>query len=143
MARRTRARSRSRSRSQGNPVQLIVIALVVIAILLGGWFLVGRAQDPFAGLTPLDVDDFMENANALRGNSYQIRCRIDERLDNWTSREGRFFAVLAVDGNNEGPLPLIIPPEFNHENIQRGQEYRARVIVGDNGVLILQELDRQ
>lgn len=139
MARRTR----KRTRSSGNPLQYLIIGVVIAAVVAGAYLFVGRAQDPFAGVTHLDVNDFMENANSLRGNSYQLRCRIDERLDNWTSREGRFFAVLAVDGNNEGPLPLIIPPEFNHVNIQRGQEYRAKVIVGDNGVLILQELDRQ
>lgn len=136
-------KSRSRARSRTNPAQFVIIGLLVVAVLVGSYLFIGRAQDPFAGVTPLDVSDFMENANSLRGNEYQMRCRIDERLDNWSSSEGRFFAVLAIEGDNEGPLPLIIPPEFNQFNIQRGQEYRTRVKVGDNGVLVLQELMRE
>ncbi|WP_075089322.1 hypothetical protein [Verrucomicrobium spinosum] len=97
----------------------------------------------FNGTAQLSVREYMENSNALSGNTYQIEGTIEERLDNWRSAEGRLFSVLVEDSSDTSPLPVLVPQRLNSTNIQRGQRFKFKVTVqAESGVLEVEELTK-
>jgi hypothetical protein len=115
---------------------LAAIALV-IAALGGGYFLFGRAGDPYRGLTPLPVADYLQNSNSLRGNVYKLDATIAQLLQ-WSSNTGRLFSV-EVNGD---VLPVLVPSQFNSVNIEKGQHFFFKIEVSDHGVLRAQDVKK-
>jgi len=89
--------------------------------------------DPYRTLAPIDVSTYLDDANSLRGNVYKLTGTIDTQLA-WSPTQGRLFSVLADGGNND-VLPLLIPPEFDHINVQKDQRFSFKIEVGDKGIL--------
>jgi hypothetical protein len=134
-----------RAKTALSPAQLggIIAAIVIVAI--GGFALLrdGGSGSNFAGTTELDLRDYLENSNALSNNTYRIQGTVDERLDNWSSSQGRLFSVLAEEGNRQSPIPVLVPAKFNSTNIQRGQRFSFKVIVqAGTGILEVIELTK-
>lgn len=78
----------------------------------------------------LDVPSYMDNANSLRGNTYQLSGIVAESLV-WSKDAGRLIAV-EVDDNI---VPVLIAPEFNALNIQKQQKLVFTVEVDEKGIL--------
>ena len=104
--------------------------VLVLAALAGGYFLFGRASDPYRTLTPLPVQDYLQNSNSLRGNVYKLDATIGQSLQ-WSPTVGRLFSVDV----NSDVLSILVPPQFNSVNIERGQRFFFKVEVGDHGIL--------
>ena len=119
-----------RASSSAHPVWILVAALLVLVALAGGYFLFGKASDPYRTLTPLPIADYLENSNSLRGNVYKIEGSVMQSLK-WTPTGGRLFSVEV--GNDV--LPVLVPPDFKSVNIERGQRFNFKIEVGDGGVL--------
>lgn len=124
------------------------IALIFGGLLLfigGGWLLsrttgsAGGGRSGGGNLSTLNVRDFMDGSSSMRGNTYRVRGRIDSREDDWPASDGRMFSISVEEDNMQTPLPLLVPPRFNGENIQRNQEYALKVNVNDSGVLVAEE----
>lgn len=115
---------------------LAAVALVFVA-LAGGYFLFGRASDPYRGLTPLPVADYLQNSNSLRGNAYKLEATIAGSLQ-WSPNIGRLFSV-EVNGDI---LPVLVPPQFNSVNIEKGQRFFFKIEVGDHGILRVQDVKK-
>lgn len=122
-----------RASSRTHPIALVV-ALVLLAGALGGgayvWITLG---DPYRTIAPIDVAAYLDNANSLRGNVYKFTGTIDTQLA-WSPTKGRLFSVVA-DGGKSEILPLLVPPEFDHINIQKDQRFSFKIEVGDKGIL--------
>ena len=116
---------------------MIVALLLLMGAIAGGWFLYGRVSDPFRTMTPLPIPDYLENANSLQGNVYKLDAVIEKQIDASTTG-GRLVAV-SVEGE---VLPVLVPPEFNHLNIDRGQRYYFKNEVVDKGILRAQEVKK-
>lgn len=133
-----------KSKKKSGP--LLVLLLAVFGAGVGGSLLFKRSNDPFATVTPLGVFDFLENGNSLRGNTYKIQGSIDERLDEWSTSEGRLFSVLVdrdgIEGGEQEALPVHFPENFNGRNIQRDQEYNLKIEIGQGGLLVAREFDK-
>jgi hypothetical protein len=99
----------------------------------GGAYLWITLADPYRTLAPIDVPAYLDNANSLRGNVYKLTGTIDSELA-WSPTQGRLFSVLA-DGGKSEVLPLLIPPAFDHINIQKDQRFSFKIQVGDKGIL--------
>lgn len=136
-----------RAKTTLSPLQLtgiiggiVIIAALGLLLLKGG----GTTRPTFAGSAPeLDLRDYLDNSNALGNNTYHIEGVIDERLDNWSSGQGRLFSVLAEEGSRQAPLALLVPARFNGINIQRGQRYSFKVTVqARTGILEVIELSK-
>jgi hypothetical protein len=119
-----------RASSSFNPLLLVGVLVLLLAVLGGGWLL-GRVNDPFRTLTPLDVPAYLDNANSLRGNVYKITATVQTQLA-W-STSGRLYSMETENGGNL--LPVLIPAEFNAMNIQKGQRYYLQIKVEDKGIL--------
>jgi len=115
---------------------LAAVALILVA-LAGGYFLFGRASDPYRGLTPLPVADYLQNSNSLRGNVYKLEATIAGSLQ-WSPNVGRLFSV-EVNGD---VLPVLVPPQFNSVNIEKGQRFFFKIEVGDHGILRAQDVKK-
>ena len=120
-----------RASSSANPVWILVIIVFLAGSLGGGYFLYNTVSDPYRTLTALDTQSYMQNSNSLRGNTYKLSGTIGNQLS-W-SPIGRLFSVDVEGGNDV--VPLLVPPEFNQINIQKGQKFYFQVEVGDKGLL--------
>ena len=85
----------------------------------------------------MDVAAYLDNANSLRGNVYKVSGTVDAALA-WSPADGRLFSVVADGGTDM--LPLLVPPEFNHINVQKGQRFSFKIEVGDKGILKAEDM---
>ncbi len=132
-----------RARSALSAGLLLPVAAVLLLLLGGGYFgmriLTKDRRDPasFHGVTQLDVNQYLENGNSLRGNTYQITGVVENQLK-WTATGGRILSVQ-IQGN---PLPVRIPADIANESIQKGEEYRFKVQVEQDGLLVAKTLEK-
>ena len=117
---------------------MLVVAALVLAAIAGGYFVYGRVSDPYRTMAALPVDDYLDNSNSLRGNVYKLDGTVSKSLE-WSSVGGRLFSVDASGGN---VLPVLVPPQFNHVNIEKGQRFYFKIEVGDKGILRAQDVKK-
>lgn len=127
-----------RSKNSFNPLWITGI-VVILAVAFGGASLLFRqTSEPFRTTAELDVDSYLQNARSLRGNVYRIEGQIDNALA-LSPTQGRLVAI-GVSGDNV--LPVIIPTNFNHINIQKGQRFVFLLEVDDQGMLKILNLTK-
>ncbi len=135
-----------RAKSRFNQTHLLIsVAAVLLAAFIGYKLLSqgGGSSGGYVGVNDLSVREYLDNSNALGGNTYRIEGTIDGRLDNWPSSTGRLFSVLVEDRDEVAPLPVLVPSKFNGTNIQRGQRYRFKVEVqAGTGILEATDLSK-
>jgi len=123
-----------RASSPAHPLWFIIAALLIIAAIGGGYFIHAHA-DPFRTVAPLPVKEYLENSNSLRGNIYKLDAKIDKTIE--VSRTaGRLYSVES----GGDMLAVLVPPEFNQMNIERGQNFIFKLEVAEKGVLRVQEV---
>jgi hypothetical protein len=115
---------------------MMLAALLVLAALGGGYVLFGKASDPYRTLTPLPVPDYLQNSNSLRGNVYKLEATVSESLQ-WSPT----IRLFSVEAGGE-MLPVLVPPQFNSVNIERGQRFFFKLEVGDHGILLVQDVKK-
>ena len=126
-----------RASSSTNPLWLLAAAALLVSATGGGYFLFHRASDPYRTMATLPVSDYLENSNSLRGNVYKLDATISKSLE-WSPTAGRLFSVeIGAD-----ILPVLVPPQFNQINIERGQRYFFKIEVGDKGILTAQDVKK-
>jgi len=117
---------------------LAILILLAIGIAGATFFLKGNSA-AFANTEELDVRTYLDNANSLRGNTYRIEAEIRNALA-WSPSNGRLFSV-GLD-NNRDIVAVLIPPEFNQINFEKGQKFVILVEVTDNGLLKAKDLTK-
>ncbi len=123
--------------SSTSPLWLIVALVVAFAFAAGGYTIYSQLNDPFRTIAPLPTDDYLRNANSLRGNRYRIEAVVANQLA-WSADAGRLYSMdLEVSGE---VLPVLIPVEFNAINLQKGQRFTVEVEVLDRGILQARQL---
>lgn len=125
-----------RASSSAHPVWVLIAALVVGAAIAGGYLLYARVSDPYRTMSALPVQDYLQNANSLRGNVYKLDATVVESL-RYSPFAGRLFSLEISSGDR---LAIIVPAEFNHVNIERGQRFVFKIAVEDRGILRAQEV---
>lgn len=116
-----------RASSSVNPAWFAIAALIVVAVIAGGWALKGTVADPFRALASFPVADYLQNSNSLRGNVYKLDGVVAEQLH--YSKSAR---LISVEVNGE-PVPVIVPAELRDVNVQKGQRLLFKVEVGEKG----------
>lgn len=130
-----------RASSGINPAILIGVGVFVVAALVAGKFLISGKSNPFTDAAKLDVVQYMENANSMRGNEYVLEGKIDEKL-RWTPERGQLVSVRVKDGGDSEVIGIEIPPEFNHLNIEREQRYAFKVRIRQGGIPVATAVER-
>mgnify|MGYP003639701283 CR=1 FL=1 len=119
-------------------VFILVIMFVMALVLMKGNFLGDGESRPPTASSELNLDDYMNNANSMRGNAYRVTGKVEEQLK-WTPSRGRLYSVTVTQGTRS-PIPILIPQSFSHVNIEKGSEFTFVVEVGNDGVLIAREI---
>ncbi len=116
---------------------MLVTVVLLLGAIGGGYLLFKGASDPYRTMTGFPVGEYLENSNALRGNVYKLDATISKALD-WSPTVGRLFSVdVGAD-----VVPILVPPQFNAVNIERGQRYFFKIKVGDKGILEAQDVKK-
>lgn len=127
-----------RASSKTHPVWLVVALILLAGALGGGAYIWSSLSDPYRTLAPIDIPSYLSDANSLRGNVYKFTGTVDGQLA-WSPTQGRLISVLA-DGGKSDVLPLLIPPQFDHINIQKDQRFSFKIEVGDKGILTASDM---
>ena len=119
-----------KSKSSASPKWFLVLGGGAFVLFIATLVFTGGEKGAARTIDTLDVPAYMENANSLRGNTYQLSGVVAESLV-WSKDSGRLIAV-EVDDNI---IPVLITPEFNTVNIQKQQKLVFTVEVDDKGIL--------
>ena len=117
-------------------IAAILIKLIAGDMLGGGG---GGGKRTNSNATPINLSNYRENANSLRGNIYQVDGKIEEMLK-WTEN-GRLISFEASDGSKDVPVPILVPEEFQNVNLERGAEMTMVVRVNRDGTLEVEAID--
>ena len=118
--------ARRASKSSSSPLTIILI--VGIAALVGVIvFMAGGDNKKESSITSLPIDDYMARASQLRGNTYSMDGKVEERFPR---TDGELISVIVKTGpGQQVRLPVIVPTKAKSVNIEREQEYTFRVKV--------------
>jgi hypothetical protein len=130
-----------RASTSANPLWLITAIAVAIGVVAGAYAIFGSGGEPYRTVGALPVQDYLENANSLRGNVYKLDGLVSGSLE-WSATRGRLFSVDVGSGASADVVPVVVPPQFNHVNIERGQRFFFKIEVGDKGVLQAQDVKK-
>jgi len=128
-----------RAKSNVGLVTILAIIILLVVGIAGATFFLRGTSAAFANSEQLDVRTYMENANSLRGNVYRIDAEIRNALA-WSPSDGRLFSV-GLDKNRD-VVAVLIPPEFNQINFEKGQKFVILVEVTDSGLLKAKDLTK-
>ena len=126
-----------RATSSAHPLWIVAALALALGAVAGGVLFFNRGGDPYRTMTPLPVADYLENSNSLRGNVYKLDVTIAQQLE-WSAAAGRLFSVEV----GAEVVPILVPPTFNAINLERGQRYYFKIVVGDKGVLTAQDVKK-
>jgi hypothetical protein len=123
----------------GGLLFILAVGGVVAFLFLGdGGSSSGRSSRPVAA-NEFNLRDYLDNANALRGNSYRLDGKVEEQL-RWTRERGRLISLHVDNANDGSPVPVLVPQEFSHVNIEKNNNLSLVAEVGDNGLLIARDV---
>lgn len=119
----------------------IIVAFGALAVAIAvGVLLQNGGGDPYRTVPALDLGDYLNNANSLRGNVYKLKGQITQSLG-YSRAKGRLFSVTVDDdvaargSNGRDVVPILVPSELGYLNLQKGQRYTFRLEVGAAGIL--------
>ena len=124
-----------------NPAWIIVVILLVVGAIEVGYYLLGKVNNPYRTLTPLNVGAYLENSNSLRGNTYKVTGTIWNSLA-WSPTAGRLFSIEVEAAAGVNVLPLLIPAKFNYISIEKGQRFLFQIEVNEKGILTAKDLSK-
>jgi len=130
-----------RASSKMHPIAILVAVVLVVGIIIAGKSMIGGKSTAFGDITPLDIEQLLENGNSLRGNEYVVEGQIDEKL-RWTADRGQIVSVLVDSDNGDDLIGIEIPAEFNHLNIDTRQKYIFRVKFRQGGIPVATGISR-
>jgi hypothetical protein len=116
---------------------VFAVVLLVLAAFVGAVFFVGGESSPYRTSPELDIPGYLESSGGLRGNVYRLEGEVMNLLAR-SPASGRLIAV----GVGEEVLPLLVTPNFNHLNVQRGQRFQFLIEVDENGLLRTKDLTK-
>ena len=130
-----------RAASKTNPIILIgVVTGVGVLTLLGAWFLGGFA-DSFRGIDKIDAGSYAESARPFQGGTYQFEGAIDSDLG-FEQGTGRLISFRVSSSKGQIFLPALIPDFLKRMNPQKGQAYKVKVVGRDDGLLVVEKLEK-
>ena len=128
----------ARKKSSSLPKGLIPIVAGFVALVMGGFvFLGSKEKSTHRTIPALNVESYLDNSNALRGNVYKLEGKVSESLA-WSPDSGRLIAI-EVDGEI---LPVLVTPDFNDMNIQKEQRLVFLVAVDEKGILRTRKVEK-
>lgn len=126
---------------QAPPFLWLILGVIFLGLGAVGAFFLQRRGDPYRTVEKLRPGDYLENANSLRGNNYQLEGVINASLGS-SPEKGRLFSLRTTQGEREFLLPVLVPTDYRELNLQKGQRYRLKVRVNDAGLMEVEEMTK-
>jgi hypothetical protein len=130
-----------RASSRLNPGIIIGAAAAIAVAIFAGKSLLGKKTASFGDVSPLSIEELLENGNSLRGNEYVVHGQIDEKLQ-WTTDRGQLVSVRVETPGGDEFIGIEIPAEFNHLNIDVNQKYSFKVKFRQGGIAVATGVNR-
>lgn len=128
-----------RASSSAGPFWAVGLALILAIAAFGGWQLSQKVSDPFRTLTSLNVEEYLDGAASMRGNTYKVEGTVGSKLA-YSPDGGSLYAFEVSSPNGVMPVPVLAPADFSGHTIQKGQKLFLSVEVRSDGVLKLLDL---
>ncbi len=132
-----------RASSRISLTTVLLCAFIVVAAMGGGAYFFIAESNPFRTIPALDTASYLENANSLRGNVYRIDGVVDNALS-WSPTLGRLISVTVgqddKDKETVDRVAILVPVNFNHVNLQKGQRYQFKVEIVKDGLIEARDL---
>jgi hypothetical protein len=123
-----------RASSGINPGLLIGIAVFVVAAFFGGKAFLGKQQDGFSNMAPINMSDVMDGVS-LRDNEYVVEGTVDEKFFRGDS-PNQVVSLKVESPSGEQFLGVEIPANLTKLNIERAQRYRIKVRIREAGIAV-------
>jgi hypothetical protein len=131
-----------RASSKSSGLSILLMVLILGAAAAGTYVFMGQMSDAYRTLQPLDLPAYYENANSLRGNVYKIDAKVLHLL-RYEPEQGRLFSVEVASDSGAAPIGVLIPPDFSRVNVQRGQQFRFKIEIGQDGLAVVRDLAKK
>lgn len=141
MSRRTRRnRAQSSHKNSLSPTTILAVA----ALLVGAFFISklwkASSKSDYADLSPLTIEDYIENGLSLRNNAYQLRGKVIEKPESDPAIGQLVFMRVTAAGNQEvEDVSIKVPSDVGKVNLETKHDYTFRVKVTEGGFLIAQD----
>lgn len=130
----------ARRANQGIPPIFIALVVLIVGLAAGGVFILSnRSNDPFNGVAKLEIREYLENGNGLRGNVYQLTGKVQNQLS-YSPSGGRLLSIQVEGDYGSDMVPVLVPAKFSSLNFQKGQTFVFKLGVGERGVLTAEEV---
>ncbi len=129
-----------RSRNSLHPAFLLAGLAVVVAVLYLATTLIAPSGDPYRTTAPLATEAYLENSNSLRGNVYKVEGEILNVLGYSPATEDRLISCLVA--GDDSIVPIVIPGDLSHVNLQKGQQFHFQIEVDPQGILRASNLQK-
>lgn len=130
-----------RASSSLNPTVIVGSAIALIAIVIGGKSLLGKKSVSFGDVPKLEITEFLDNGNSLRGNEYTVQGTIDEKLQ-WTTDRGQLISLRIDREGSDEFIAIQIPPDLKTKNVEMHQKYAFRIKINQGGIAIATGIER-
>lgn len=140
-------RRSSRSKRGVSPGQIIGISVAVLSFFVAAFLVFrivtggGSGGGKISGrnASSLNVYQYLDNANSLRGNVYKIDGTVSELLR--ATDNGRLVSFSISGEGGAAPVPILFPPELRQTNIERGSSFSLVVTVERGGMLVANDVN--
>lgn len=123
----------------GGLLFILTVGGLAAFLLLGDSGPSKRSAARVAAANEFNLREYLDNANALRGNTYRLDGKVEEQL-RWTRDRGRLLSLNVLGVSDGSPVPVLVPQEFSHVNIEKNTSLTFVAEVGDNGLLIARDV---
>ena len=128
-----------RASSGLNPGIILAVVVVAAVVVFGGKQLLTSKDKTIDG-QPLEIEDLLENGNALRTNVYVVEGEIDEKLQ--ITNSGQLVSVKVKGPRGDEFIGIEIPSEFSDRNIETKQKYAFKVEFKKGGIAVATDIQR-
>ncbi|MGC4013937.1 MAG: hypothetical protein QM755_05385 [Luteolibacter sp.] len=130
-----------RASSSLHPGLILGIVAGVAVLFFAGKAFMTKKPAGFGEVTKLNMEEFLQNGNSLRGSEYVVEGTVDEKL-RWTPDRGQVLSVKVGSGDDAKMIGIEVPPEFNNRNIEREQRYAFKVKFRQGGIPVATGINR-
>lgn len=126
---------------KGLPLSIWIVLLLVVGGGFFWWQRTVRDAVPFKEIRPLEMGAYLERPSTLRGSSFTLRGTVHQTLAS-SIGSGRLVLVMTHAPKDSTaapePVPLQVPPDLL-ARMQNGRQFVFKVLVGESGVLLVQD----
>ncbi len=122
----------ARRASSGVNSQALLVGVIIILILSGGYWFLNREPEGFKAET-VNVGHYMENQNALVGNEVQASGTLIDRLNEGNNQ----MITLKIEEQGKSRfLPILIPSDLKKINFNLQQDYSFLIRFNSDGLAV-------